>query len=232
MADYVGKNSKEYILTDKGFRFLQQIDHSYAVRHPGYLPVAHQLTEQAAPKSGNVDRRSLKEFIWIFPYLGIVALVVSLLQVYPSLVLAGPDRMVVNASFVSSLSITAVLAAAFLIMLRPQVLPGGTRRVFVVTVISVIAVNIFIFSGLDAQIGVISSVSYATQLIANASLISSISITAVLTVAFLVMLRRQLMPSGVKGLTFSTLIVLTVVIVNIFVFSGLDAQLAMNRVVY
>lgn len=232
MADYVGKNSKEYILTDKGFRFLQQIDHSYAVQHPGYLPVAHQLTEQAAPKSGNVDRRSLKEFIWIFPYLGIVALVVSLLQVYPSLVLAGPDRMVVNASFVSSLSITAVLAAAFLIMLRPHVLPGGTRRVFVVTVISVIAVNVFIFSGLDAQIGVISSVSYATQLIANASLISSISITAVLTVAFLVMLRRQLMPSGVKGLTFSTLIVLTVVIVNIFVFSGLDAQLAMNKVVY
>jgi predicted transcriptional regulator len=236
MADYVGKNSKVYILTDQGFRFLQQVDRSYADGRPEHLPVVQQMTEQQITRGENVDRRSLKEYMWIIPYAGIVAVIVSVLQVNPNLGLSGldPDKMIANASLVSSLSITAVLSAAFLIMLRRQLIPSGVKGLILsaLTVLSVLIVNILVFYGLDAQIGVISSVSYATQLIANASLISSLSITAVLSAAFWIMLRRQLIPSGVKGLTFSALIVLSVVIVNILVFSGLGAQITLNQVVY
>jgi hypothetical protein len=142
--------------------------------------------------------------------------------------------MIANASLISSLSITGILTAAFLIMFRRQLIPSGIKGIFLssVTVISVVAVNLVVFSGLYSQIGVISSVSYATELIANASLISSLSITGILTAAFLIMFMRQLIPGGVKGLTFSALIVLSVVIVNILVFSGLGAQVTMNQVVY
>jgi hypothetical protein len=96
----------------------------------------------------------------------------------------------------------------------------------------VVTVNLIVFSGLYTQIGVISSVSYATELISNASLISSLSITGILVTAFLVIFRRQIIPGEIKELTFPALIVISVVVVNILVFSGLGAQVTMNQVVY
>ena len=71
-------------------------------------------------------------------------------------------------------------------MFRRKIIPRGTKGVLLsgATVASVVAVNLIVFSGLYTQIGVISSVSYATELIANASLISSLSITGILAAAF------------------------------------------------
>jgi hypothetical protein len=236
MADYVGKNSKEYTLTDQGFRFLQEIDHSYIDNRPEQMSVSQKVMEDQMPSRERIGRQSLKEFMWIIPYAGIVAAIVSILQVNSALGLPGLDlgKMIANASLVSSLSITGILAAAFLIMFRRQIIPRGIKGIFLstVTVASVVAVNIIVFSGLYAQIGVISSVSYATELIANASLVSTLSITGILAAAFLVIFRRQIIPGGVKGLTFPALIVISVVIVNILVFSGLGAQVTMNQVVY
>jgi predicted transcriptional regulator len=236
MADYVGKNSKEYTLTEQGFRFLQEIDHSYVDTRPERISVPQNVTEEQKPSKVSIRRQSLKEYIWIIPYAAIVVVIVSVLQVNSALGLPGLDldKMIANASLISSLSITGILTAAFLIMFRRQIIPSGIKGILLssVTVISVVAANLVVFSGLYSQIGVISSVSYATELIANASLISSLSITGILTAAFLIMLRRQIIPGGVKGLTFSALIVLSVVIVNILVFSGLDAQVTMNQVVY
>ena len=163
MADYVGKNSKEYTLTEQGFRFLQEIDHSYADTRPERISVPQKVTEEQMPSRVSIRRQSLKEYIWIIPYAAIVVVIVSVLQVNSALGLPGLD--------------------------------------------------------LD-------------KMIANASLISSLSITGILTAAFLIMFRRQIIPGGVKGLTFSALIVLSVIIVNILVFSGLGAQVTMNQVVY
>jgi len=236
MADYVGKNSKEYTLTEQGFRFLQEIDHSYVDTRPERISVPQKVTEEQMPSRVSIRRQSLKEYIWVIPYAAIVVVIVSVLQVNSALGLPGLDldKMIANASLISSLSITGILTAAFLIMFRRQIIPSGIKGIFLssVTVISVVAANLVVFSGLYSQIGVISSVSYATELIANASLISSLSITGILTAAFLIMFRRQIIPGGVKGLTFSALIVLSVVIVNILVFSGLGAQVTMNQVVY
>ena len=163
MADYVGKNSKEYTLTEQGFRFLQEIDHSYVDTRPERISVPQKVTEEQMPSRVSIRRQSLKEYIWIIPYAAIVVVIVSVLQVNSALGLPGLD--------------------------------------------------------LD-------------KMIANASLISSLSITGILTAAFLIMFRRQIIPGGVKGLTFSALIVLSVIIVNILVFSGLGAQVTMNQVVY
>ena len=236
MANYVGKNSKQYTLTDQGFRFLQEIDHSYIDNRPKQVTVCPKVMEHHMPSRGSIGRQSLKEFMWILPYAGIVAAIVSVLQVNSALGLPGLDldKMIANASLISSLSITGILAAAFLIMFRRKIIPRGTKGVLLsgATVASVVAVNLIVFSGLYTQIGVISNVSYATELIANASLISSLSITGILAAAFLVIFRHQMIPGGVKGLTFPALIVISVVIVNILVFSGLGAQGTMNQVVY
>jgi len=236
MADYVGKNSKEYTLTDQGFRFLQEIDRSYIENRPQQMSVSQKAMEDQIPSRESRRRESLKEFMWILPYAGIVAAIVSVLQINSALGLPGLDldKMIANASLISFLSITGILAAAFLIMFRRHIIPRGIKGIFLstVTVGSVVAVNFIVFSGLYAQIGVISSVSYATELIANASLISSLSITCILAAAFLVIFRRQIIPGGIKGLTFPALIVISVVIVNFLVFSGLGAQVTMNQVVY
>jgi predicted transcriptional regulator len=236
MADYVGKNSKQYTLTDQGFQFLQEIDHSYIDNRPEQISVSQNVMEDQMSSKESVGRHSLKEIMWIIPYAGIVAAIVSVLQVNSALGLPGLDldKMIANASLISSLSITGILAAAFLIMFKRQIIPRGIRGIFLstVTVASVVAVNLVVFSGLYTQIGVSSSISYATELISNASLISSLSITGILAAAFLVIFRRQIIPGGVKGLTFPALIVISVVIVNILVFSGLVAQVTMFQVVY
>jgi predicted transcriptional regulator len=236
MADYVGKNSKEYTLTDKGFLFLHEIDHSYIDNRPKQISVSQKVMEdQILPREG-ISRQSLREIMWIIPYAGIVTAIISILQINLALGLPGLDldNMIANASLISSLSITGILAAAFLIMFRRQLFPRGVKGIFLstVTISSVVGVNLVVFSGLYSQIGVISSISYTTELIANASLISSLSITGILAAAFLIMFRRQLIPGGVKGLTFPAFIVVSVVIVNILVFSGLGAQVTMSQVVY
>lgn len=236
MADFVGKNSKAYTLTAQGYRFLQEIDHSYVENRPAQMSVPQDVVEDQMPFRESKGRQSLKEYMWIIPYAGIVAAIVAVLQVNSALGLPGLDldKMIANASLISSLSITGILAAAFLIMFRRRIIPKGVKGVIIstATVASVVAVNLIVFSGLYTQIGVISSVSYATELISNASLISSLSITGILVTAFLVIFRRQIIPGEIKELTFPALIVISVVVVNILVFSGLGAQVTMNQVVY
>jgi predicted transcriptional regulator len=236
MADYVTKDSKEYTLTEQGLRFLQEIDHNYMDIHPDPISVSQKAVENLMPSRKNIASQSLKEFMWIIPYACIVAVIVSVLQLNLALGLPGLDldKMIANASLVSSLSITGILAAAFLIMFRREIIPRGINGIILstITVASVLAVNLVVFSGLNTQIGVISSVSYATEIIANASLVSSLSITGILAAAFLIMFRRKIVPGGIRELTFPALIVTSVVIVNILVFSGLGAQVTMNQVVY
>ena len=236
MADFVGKNSKEYTLTAQGYRFLEGIDHSYVETRPAQMSVPQDAVEDQMQSRESKGRQSLKEYMWIIPYAGIVASIVAVLQVNSALGLPGLDldKMIANASLISSLSITGILAAAFLIMFRRRIIPRGVKGVIIstATVASVVAVNLIVFSGLYTQIGVISSVSYATELISNASLISSLSITGILVTAFLVIFRRQIIPGEIKELTFPALIVISVVVVNILVFSGLGAQVTMNQVVY
>ena len=189
MAEYVGKNAKEYTLTDQGLRFLQEIDHGYVDIRPAQISVSQEAMEGEMPSRESIGRQSLKEFIWIIPYVGIVAAIISVLQVNSALGLPGLDldKMIANASLISALSLTGILTAAFLIMFRRQIIPRGIKGIFLstMTVVSVVAVNLVVFSGLYSQIGVISSVSYATELIANASLISSLSITGILTASIL-----------------------------------------------
>jgi hypothetical protein len=236
MEDYVGKDAKEYILTDQGFRFLRQLDPSYVESQLDEIPVARGLAEDKVMARKINDTRSLKDRFWIIPFAGVVSVIVYVLQVNSNFIMSGlnPEKMIANASLISSLSIAAVLSAAFLIVLRRQLITSGIKRFIFsgLTVLSVIMINLLVFSGLGAQIGVVSSVSYATQLIANASLVSSLSITIVLSAAFMIMLRRHLIPSGIKGLAFSALVVFSVIIVNILVFSGLNAQISTNQVVY
>jgi predicted transcriptional regulator len=236
MADYVGKNSKEYALTEAGFRFLQEIDQSYIERLPERISVSQKTVESQMLPKVSTSRQYLKELFWLIPYAGVVAVIVFLLQLnstfgFPGLDL---DNMIANASLISSLSTTGILSAAFLIMARKRIIHTGIKGVFfsAVTVVSVIVVNLGVFLGLYTQIGVISSVSYATGIIANASLISSLSTTGILAASFLIMFRRHIIPIGIMGLTFPALIVISVVIVNVLVFSGLGTQVTLNQVVY
>ena len=236
MINYVRKDSKEYVLTDEGLRFLREIDHNYMDSRPDQISVSQKIVEDQMPSKKYKASQSLKEFMWLIPYACIVAVIVSILQVNSVLGLPDLDldKMIANASLVSSLSITGILAAAFLIMFRRQIIPRGIKGIILsaITVASVLAVNLVVFSGLNTQIGVITSVSYATEIIANASLVSSLSITGILAAAFLIMFRRQMIPGGIRELTFPALIVTSVVIVNVLVFSGLGAQVTMNQVVY
>jgi hypothetical protein len=100
------------------------------------------------------------------------------------------------------------------------------------TVLSVLLVNILIFSGLGSQIGASSSVLTAGKIIANASLLSSLSIAAVLSVSFLLMLKRQVLPAGYRGLMLSALTVLSVLLVNILIFSGLGSQIGASSLTF
>jgi hypothetical protein len=236
MLDYVRKDSKEYTLTEEGLQFLQEIDHNYMDSRPDQISAPQKAVQDQIPFKRHKASQSLKEFVWLIPYACIVVVIVSILQVNSALGLPDLDldRMIANASLVSTLSITGILAAAFLIMFRRQIIPRGIKGIILstITVASVLAVNLVVFYGLNTQIGVISSVSYATEIIANASLVSSLSITGILAAAFLLMFRRQMVPGGLRELTFPALIVTSVVIVNVLVFSGLGAQVTMNQVVY
>ena len=100
MAEYVGKNAKEYTLTDQGLRFLQEIDHGYVDTRPAQISVSQEAMEGEMPSRESIGRQSLKEFMWIIPYVGIVAAIISVLQVNSALGLPGLDldKMIANAS--------------------------------------------------------------------------------------------------------------------------------------
>jgi DNA-binding transcriptional ArsR family regulator len=72
------------------------------------------------------------------------------------------------------------------------------------------------------------SLSTAAKMIANASLISSLSIAALLSISFVVMLKRQIIPRGYRGIMISALTVIAVLVVNILIFSGLGTQIGMS----
>jgi len=65
----------------------------------------------------------------------------------------------------------------------------------------------------------------AAKMIANASLISSLSIAALLSISFVIMLKRQIIPTGYRGIMISALTVVAVLVVNILIFSGLGTQI-------
>jgi DNA-binding transcriptional ArsR family regulator len=72
------------------------------------------------------------------------------------------------------------------------------------------------------------NLSTAAKMIANATLISSLSIAALLSISFVVMLKRQILPTGYRGIMISALTVLAVLVVNILIFSGLGTQIGMG----
>ena len=78
----------------------------------------------------------------------------------------------------SSLSIAATSFYFLFIDAKKTNAPAGYRGIMLsaLTVLSVLLVNILIFSGLGAQIGASSSISAVGKIIANASLTSSLSI--------------------------------------------------------
>jgi hypothetical protein len=72
------------------------------------------------------------------------------------------------------------------------------------------------------------NLSTAAKMIANATMISSLSIAALLSISFVVMLKRQILPSGYRGIMISASTVLAVLVVNILIFSGLGTQIGMS----
>ena len=76
------------------------------------------------------------------------------------------------------------------------------------------------------------SISSAGKMIANASLISSASIAALLSISFLIMIKRHLLPTGYRGIMLSALTVLSVLLVNILIFSGLGTQIGVSQITF
>lgn len=72
------------------------------------------------------------------------------------------------------------------------------------------------------------NLSTAAKMIANATMISSLSIAALLSISFVVMLKRQILPTGYRGIMISALTVMAVLVVNILIFSGLGTQIGMS----
>ncbi len=72
------------------------------------------------------------------------------------------------------------------------------------------------------------NLSTAAKMIANATLISSLSIAALLSISFVVMLKRQILPTGYRGIMISALTVMAVLVVNILIFSGLGTQIGIS----
>jgi hypothetical protein len=75
-------------------------------------------------------------------------------------------------------------------------------------------------------------ISYAGKMIANATMISSLSIAALLSLSFLIMLRRQMIPKGYRVLMISSLTVVSVILVNVLIFTGLGTQIGSGQVTY
>jgi hypothetical protein len=77
-----------------------------------------------------------------------------------------------------------------------------------------------------------SGLASAGKMIANATIISSLSIAGLLSASFLVMLKRRMIPAGYRGIMLSTATVLAVILVNILIFTGLVAQIGIAQFTY
>jgi hypothetical protein len=98
---------------------------------------------------------------------------------------------------------------------------------------AIVGVIIFITFELYANAHTISpGISTAGKIIANASLISSLSIAALLSASFLLMLKRRMLPTGYRGIMLSALTVLSVLVVNILIFSGLGSQIGASSLTF
>jgi DNA-binding transcriptional ArsR family regulator len=97
----------------------------------------------------------------------------------------------------------------------------------IVGAIVFIALELFINSHL-----IFPGISTVGKVIANASLISSLSITALLSVSFLLMSKRQMLSAGYRGIMLSALTVVSVILVNILIFSGLGAQIGASSLTF
>src|SRR5207237_9346189 len=95
-----------------------------------------------------------------------------------------------------------------------------------------LVVIILIFCCLGTYNRISSSLSTAAKMIANATVISSLSIAALLSISFMVMLKRQILPTGYRGIMISALTVLAVLVVNILIFSGLGTQIGMSSFIF
>ena len=180
MANYVVKDSKHYVITQKGLQLLHEIDSKLpSSSHVSYTDSSSSssIDEQrlTIPKVqprvsikrpygtyGNLLTKLFGDYAFLSIIIGAlmfisIALMVSTHIIFPSVSSAG--KMISNASLISSLSIAALLSVSFLIMLKRQMLPSGYRGIILsaLTVLSVLVVNILIFSGLGSQISVIST---------------------------------------------------------------------------
>jgi predicted transcriptional regulator len=98
---------------------------------------------------------------------------------------------------------------------------------------AIVAVIIFITFELYSNGRTVSpGISTAGKIIANASLMSSLSIAALLSASFLLMLKRQMLPTGYRGIMLSALTVLSVLLVNILIFSGLGSQIGASSLTF
>jgi len=98
-----------------------------------------------------------------------------------------------------------------------------------------IIVGVLIFIAAESVVNshvIFPDISNIGKIIANASLMSSLSITALLSISFLLMLKRQMLPAGYRGIMLSALTVLSVLLVNILIFSGLGAQIGASSLTF
>ena len=245
MGNYIIKDSKHYLITDEGLQLLREIDDRFSSssaspttrRKDEGSSLTPGIESEETMKQSTAVRQLIREYIFIPVIVGVmifiaVELFVNSRAIFPDISNIG--KIIANASLISSLSIAALLSISFLLMLKRQMLPSGYRGIMLsaLTVLSVLLVNILIFSGLGAQIGASSSISAVGKIIANASLISSLSIAALLSISFLLMLKRQMLPSGYRGIMLSALTVLSVLLVNILIFSGLGAQIGASSLTF
>ena len=181
MANYVVKDSKHYVITQKGLQLLHEIDSKppsspYVSSTPFSSSISIDEQRLTVPKVQSqvsskrrydtYGRRLLTKMFGDYAFLSIIigvlvfismGLMASTHIIFPSVSSAG--KMISNASLISSLSIVALLSISFLIMLKRQMLPSGYRGIILsaLTVLSVLVVNILIFSGLGSQISVVST---------------------------------------------------------------------------
>jgi DNA-binding PadR family transcriptional regulator len=98
---------------------------------------------------------------------------------------------------------------------------------------AIVGIIIFVTFGVYSNNHLLSpGISTVGKIIANASLISSLSIAALLSASFLLMLKRQMLPTGYRGIMLSALTVLSVLVVNILIFSGLGSQIGANYLTF
>ncbi len=166
MQNYVTKDSKHYIITEKGLQLLHEIDGGYTSparkKDEGPTITGNIRSEGTIIRQTSRLGQFIREYTFISVIVGVmifiaVELFVNSNIIFPSIATVG--KIIANASLISSLSITALLSVSFLLMLKRQMLLPGYRGIMlsILTVLSVLLVNILIFSSLGAHIGVTSA---------------------------------------------------------------------------